>query len=177
MCSSDLGEWFLWEFPMAYWVESLGFDVSYISCLDTHSDPAGLLRAKGFLSVGHDEYYSIEMFNNLKAAIGQGVNVGFFSGNTCCGKIDPRPNSRGVANRVFSRVDFFGPADQAEYDRFPTMARLPHTSPSAGELVGARSVAPVTGGADWACSKPDHWIFEGTGMKAGDSIPGLVGWE
>ena len=23
----------------------------------------------------------------------------------------------------------------------------------------------------------EHWIFEGTGMKHGDSIPGLVGWE
>ena len=25
--------------------------------------------------------------------------------------------------------------------------------------------------------KPDHWLFAGTGMKAGDGIPGLVGWE
>ena len=24
---------------------------------------------------------------------------------------------------------------------------------------------------------PDHWIFDGTGMKKGDGIPGLVGWE
>src|SRR5881392_1236415 len=36
---------------------------------------------------------------------------------------------------------------------------------------------PVTGGADWVCAKPDHWLFEGTGMKHGDGIPGLVGWE
>ena len=26
-------------------------------------------------------------------------------------------------------------------------------------------------------TKPDHWMFAGTGMKKGDSIPGLVGWE
>jgi hypothetical protein len=24
---------------------------------------------------------------------------------------------------------------------------------------------------------PDHWIFEGTEMKKGEGIPGLVGWE
>jgi len=24
---------------------------------------------------------------------------------------------------------------------------------------------------------PDHWLFEGTGMKKGDSIKGLLGWE
>ena len=58
------GEWFLWEFPLAFWLESQGYDVTYISNLDTHADPRGLRRAKGFLSVGHDEYYTIEMFNN-----------------------------------------------------------------------------------------------------------------
>ena len=35
----------------------------------------------------------------------------------------------------------------------------------------------MTGGADWICAKPDHWLFAGTGMKQGDGIPGLVGWE
>src|SRR6266498_3299908 len=53
--STGSGEWFLWEFPLAYWLESRGYDVTYISNLDTHADPKGLLRAKGFLSVGHDE--------------------------------------------------------------------------------------------------------------------------
>ena len=27
------------------------------------------------------------------------------------------------------------------------------------------------------CDEPDHWVFEGTGMKRGEGIPGLVGWE
>ena len=26
-------------------------------------------------------------------------------------------------------------------------------------------------------TKPEHWIFAGTGMKKGECIPGLVGWE
>jgi hypothetical protein len=33
------------------------------------------------------------------------------------------------------------------------------------------------GGGDWTFTKPEHWIFEGTGVKKGDRIPGLVGWE
>ena len=57
------------------------------------------------------------------------------------------------------------------------MGLLPHISPSANELIGARSVSPITGGADWICSLPGHWIFENTGMKRGEGIPGLVGWE
>jgi len=42
---------------------------------------------------------------------------------------------------------------------------------------GARTVVPFNGGGDWTCAKPEHWLFEGTGMNKGDSIPGLVGWE
>ena len=34
------GEFLLWEFPLAYWMEQHGYDVTYISNLDTHSDPA-----------------------------------------------------------------------------------------------------------------------------------------
>ena len=43
--------------------------------------------------------------------------------------------------------------------------------------MGARTITPFNGGGDWIATKPAHWIFEGTGMKQGDSIPGLVGWE
>ncbi len=177
--STGSGEWFLWEFPVAYWLESLGYDVTYISNLDTHADPRGLLRAKGFLSVGHDEYYSIEMFENLKEVIVSGLNVAFLSGNTCCGRIQflEAPASHSGALRSFERVDAFAPADPEDLKRLPDMARLPHTSPNSNTLVGARNIAPFTGGADYICAAPDHWLFEGTGMKGGDAIPGLVGWE
>jgi hypothetical protein len=57
------------------------------------------------------------------------------------------------------------------------MNSLPHERPYANELVGAHSTGLVTGGADWACELPEHWLFAGTGMRKGDAIPGLVGWE
>ena len=175
--STGSGEFFLWEFPMVHWLEEHGYDVTYISNLDVHADPKNLARVRGFISIGHDEYYSMEMFNNLRGAINNGLNVGFFSGNVCCGRIDPRPSSSGVPNRIFSRIDFWGPRDEAEIKSFPTMGLLPHTSPNSNLLVGAGNVAPTTGGSDFICSMPDHWIFEGTGMKKGEGIPGLVGWE
>jgi len=57
------------------------------------------------------------------------------------------------------------------------MSSLKHERPYANELIGAHSTGPVTGGADWICTLPEHWIYEGTGMKVGDSIPGVIGWE
>jgi hypothetical protein len=164
------GEWLLWEFPLAYWMESLGCDVTYISNLDTHRDREGLRRGRGFLSVGHDEYWTIEMFENVRAAIAAGVNVAFLSGNAVCGRIlfDETLQS-------FERVGVFGPPGGTR--EFDQMSSLPHRRPYANELTGAHSTGPVTGGADWTCRLPDHWLFANTGMRAGDSIPGLVGWE
>jgi hypothetical protein len=175
--STGSGEWFLWEYPFAYWLESHGYDVTYVSNLDTHADAPGLRRVRGFLSVGHDEYYSLEMYQHLRQAIADGLSAGFFSGNSVCGRIDPRSNSQGAPNRVFGRVDYFGPRDEGMIRRFPTMAPFPYQSPHEGLLMGARNVPPCTGGADWVCVAPDHWLFAGTGMQRGDGIPGLVGWE
>lgn len=173
--STGSGEFLLWEFPLAFWLEQHGYDVTYISNLDTHREPAGLLRAKGFLSVGHDEYWSIDMFRNMQSAIQLGLNVAFLSGNAVCGRILFSADSRGNSNRVFERVGVFGPPGGTI--EFKSMKNLMHERPYANELMGAHSTGPVTGGADWTCALPDHWLFAGTGMKKGDGIPGLVGWE
>jgi hypothetical protein len=173
--SQGSGEFLLWEFPVAYWLEAHGYDVTYISNLDTHADPSTLLRARGLLSVGHDEYWTIDMFRNVESAVRSGVSVAFLSGNTCCGKIRLSPDRSGQRDRVFERVGVFGPP-QGTRD-FVAMPELPHDRPYAHELIGAHSTGPVTGGADWICVAPDHWLFAGTGMRHGDGIAGLVGWE
>jgi hypothetical protein len=176
--SQGSGEFLLWELPLAFWMEKAGYDVSYTGNVDTHADPKGLLRCKGWLSVGHDEYWSLDMFNHVKAAVAAGVNVAFLSGNTCCGVLAMLPSAAGVANRVISRIGQYGPIqDEAVKAGFPELRRLKHNGPNEATLIGARSTFPVTGGADWACANEKHWLFAGTGMKNGDAVPGLVGWE
>lgn len=175
--STGSGEFLLWEFPLAYWLEAQGCDVTYLSNLDTHADGDGLLRTKGFLSVGHDEYWSIEMFSHVQRAIRSGLNAAFLSGNSCYGRIEFGPDRQGRPERAFERVDLFGAATEHELKSFPEMREFPYVTPHGHTLMGAHSVAPVTGGADWICVRPEHWVFAGTGMKRGEGIPGLVGWE
>jgi hypothetical protein len=69
------------EYPMVRWLERNGYDVSYISGVDTASRGSELLNHKVFLSVGHDEYWSGEQRTNVENARAAGVNLGFFSGN------------------------------------------------------------------------------------------------
>ncbi len=168
--STGSGEFFLWEFPFVFWLEEHGYDVSYITNTDTHHDGPGLRRAKELLSVGHDEYWTGQMFTNVQAAVADGVSVGFFSGNAVCGKVRWAPMTR-----AFERIGVFGPPGGTI--EFAAMSGLAHERPYANELIGAHSTGPVTGGADWICVQPEHWVFAGTGMKAGEGIPGLVGWE
>jgi len=68
------GEFLLWECPLAFWMEKEGYDVSYTSNVDTHADGRGLLRAKAWLSVGHDECWSLDMFRHVQAARDAGVS-------------------------------------------------------------------------------------------------------
>jgi len=149
------GEFLLWEFPLAYWMEKKGYDVSYISNIDTHADRQGLLRAKGWLSVGHDEYWTQQMYDNVSHARDQGVSLAFLSGNSVSGLVYMNPSTDGTPHRVFGRVRTFGRA--------------------AAQLMGSSSYG--TGMGDWTVEKPEHWLFRGTGMKKGDSIPKLIGWE
>jgi hypothetical protein len=172
------GEFLLWEFPLAFWMERAGYDVSYISNVDTHADPATLARAKGWLSVGHDEYWSLEMYTHMSRAVKSGLNLAFFSGNSVCGVTPLLPSTDGRPNRVITRVGRYGSPQREEIEKgFPEEAEFTQNGPNEANLIGARSTYPVTGGGDWICRKPGHWLFAGTGMKEGDGIPGLVGWE
>jgi hypothetical protein len=149
------GEFLMTEFPLAFWLEQQGYDVTYISNVDTHADGEGLLRAKAFLSVGHDEYWTERMFDNVRKARDAGVSLAFLSGDSISGVVELLPSSDGRPNRVMRRA---GRGFQGEQD-----------------LMGATSYG--VGFADWTSDNPDHWAFEGTGMKKGDRVAQLVGWE
>ena len=164
------GEFLLWEFPLSYWLEQHGYDVSYISNVDTHADGPGLQRAKGFISVGHDEYWTRTMFDNVSAARDAGVNLAFLSANSVWGVVPLLPSSDDRPHRIIRREGVFLGEELGKRFGF----KYP-PGPDAGLLMGGR-MAGIDNGA-WTCANPEHWLFEGTGMKAGDGIEALVGWE
>ncbi|HWQ54497.1 MAG TPA: N,N-dimethylformamidase beta subunit family domain-containing protein [Bryobacteraceae bacterium] len=169
------GEFLLWEFPLCYWLESQGYDVTYCSNSDM-IDPAQILRAKVFLSIGHDEYWDLRQYDAALNAVRAGVTELYLSGNSVCGITPFQPSSDGRPNRIISRQGRYGGAteiENREFFKYP----FPMTGPNEALLMGARSPYPFNGGGDWIATKPDHWLFNGTGMKKGDGVPGLVGWE
>lgn len=172
--SQGSGEFLCWEFPCAFWLERAGYDVSYISNIDTHARPETFSRAKVMLSVGHDEYWSLQMYDNVRQAIANGLSVGFLSGNTCCFVAPLVPSQAGQPHRVFHRAGRYGGLMEVEKAQ---MGPFDLEGPNENLLIGARTISPFNGSGDWVVTKPDHWLFEGTGVKAGDRFRGLVGWE
>ena len=69
------------EFPMVEFLEQNGYDVSYMSGVDSDRSGALIKNHKVFISSGHDEYWSGNQRTNVQAARDAGVNLAFFSGN------------------------------------------------------------------------------------------------
>lgn len=170
------GEFLPLEFPLAYWLEQHGYDVAYCTNSDMISPDRGL-KCKAFLSVGHDEYWDIRQHDSVAKLRDAGVSLLFLSGNTCCWVSPFRASHDGRPDRILFRGGPYGGDHDHALHREKEHGPFPERGPDEGLLMGARNVRPVNGGGDWIVVKPDHWIFEGTGVKAGDRIPGLIGWE
>jgi len=151
------GEFFAWQYPFVFWAEKNGYDITYISNMTLHEKgPEVLTRASGFLSVGHDEYWTDDMYRNAMAARDQGVSMGFFCGNSVYGRFQLDADGKGIQNVRFRRNGKLKDKDLM--------------GSGSGEDSGI-------GGGNWKVKDAGHWAFRGTGMKDGDAIEALVGWE
>jgi hypothetical protein len=169
------GEFLYWEFPLCFWLEQHGYDVTYCSNRDMVTPERGM-ACRTFLSVGHDEYWDLRQYHSVQRMIDSGVNALFLSGNSVCFVSPFTDSSDGRPARRISRAGRYGGLNAAE--AAIGMGPYPiEDAPSENQLIGARTTIPFDGCGDWVVTRPEHWIFEGTGMKQGDFIPGLVGWE
>jgi hypothetical protein len=156
------------EYGMLRWLEHEGYDVTYITDVDTHEDAGRLLRGKGYLSVGHDEYWSERMRTNVIQARGAGVSLGFFGANYLYWAVDLLPDSGGNPNRTIALVD---PTKSCTF----TCMGEPEQGLTGGNWVGS---VPTNGDIVIDDDVPlDHWAFANTGLEVGNVIPGLIGAE
>ena len=172
---------------MAAYLESLGYDVTYSTNVDTHSRASELLIHKGFLSIGHDEYWSLEMRQNVTAARDAGVNLAFFSADQIDWQIRFEPSAiTGAANRTIvaykelAATEDPDAANPSTYPLITTKFRLPHGNllgQPEEELCGNQDngADPVDG--DIVVTNPSNWVFANTGLVNGGTIPGVLGYE
>ena len=80
---ADVGLYEIYQLPFLRWAEASGVTFDVCSSLDLHVNPRILDGYRLFVSLGHDEYWSLEMRDQVEAFIAAGGNAVFFSANTC----------------------------------------------------------------------------------------------
>jgi hypothetical protein len=172
------GNFMNWEIEMVRWLERSGYDVTYATNIDTHTNAAMLRNSKAFLSVGHDEYWSKAMLDGVTAARDAGVSLGFFGANPLGWQIRLEPSAGGVANRIITcykdaTVDPVQGATTTVEWANPLLSRPEQI------LAGTQFTSQLTWGqnAGYVVSNSSNWVYAGTGFRDGDVVPGLVGYE
>jgi hypothetical protein len=177
-----------WELPFVKWAESNGFVIDYAVNSDLEFHPEMLKSYRLVLSVGHDEYWSAPMRDNLEQFIAEGGNVAFFSGNTCCWQV--RSEDEGRALTCWKQWYNVDPLFRQGDHRLLSTAWSHHlVERPENQLTGVgflwggyhRSHGQfMDGPASFIVHRPDHWLFEGTDLKQGDRFGGsdtIVGYE
>lgn len=88
------------EADAIHWMERQGYDVSYISDIDLHEDPAQLLHHRVYISIGHDEYWTKEMRDGVENARDHGVSLAFLEANAIYWQIRLEPDAAGHKDRI-----------------------------------------------------------------------------
>jgi hypothetical protein len=166
-----------WDARFIRWLLRNGYAPEFCTDLDLHADSALGSRYRLLLSVGHDEYWTEVMRNRMEDFVAGGGNLAFFGANLCWWRIHLVDDGAAMVCHQG------GPQGALDHWWPPTGAGRPEDA-----LTG---VSYRHGGGWWdgprdssgfVVQEPDHWVFAGTGLQAGqafgkDSSPPLVGYE
>ena len=170
------GDFLYFELPFLVFAERSGHQLGYATDIDLHADPHLLDGARAVVTLGHDEYWSADMRNNVVRARDSGANLAFLGGNEIYRHMRLEPSPLGP-NRV--EIDYksfhedptsnIDPTDTTQEWRTP-----PNPRPESVILGNMYQCNPVS--ADMVVAAPDSWLLNGI-VAPGQRLPGMVGNE
>jgi len=155
-------------------IERLGLDVAYTTDVDMQEHRDQLRRHKVVVSLGHDEYWSLQKRDAVEAARGHGVNLMFRGPNAVYWRIRLEPSTLGpnrleVNYRTASDDPLFGKDDA----QVTTLWRSP-PKPRAESMLTGVMFSCIGAKNDGVVSDASSWVFAGTDVQKGSHIPDLV---
>ena len=177
-----------WEAPFVAWAENNGYELEYASNMDLELRPEILRNYRLVLSVGHDEYWSAPMRDNLEKFIADGGNAAFFSGNSVCWQVRWEAGDHALTcwKQWFNQDPLYS---QKDHRLLSTLWSHHLVKRPENELTGVgflhggyhRSHGQfMDGKGSYTVHRPDHWVFAGTNLKRKDEFGGkdtIVGYE
>lgn len=167
-----------WVASMVIRAERLGIPLAYLTNIDIDADEDALSGAVGYVSIGHDEYWTPTMRDRVVSARDSGTNLAFTGANTMYWRIRLAGRPTGPNRLVIGyRSDAF--ADPARTVAPPTTTARFRDSPyprAENQVTGTQyECFPVD--ADYRIVSPGWWGFRGTGVARGERFEHLVGDE
>src|SRR5215211_1760324 len=179
------GNFMVWDFPLIRWMESQGYDMTYVTNVDLESNANVLNGHRVFVNTGHDEYYSDGMRTRLQNGIDSGVNMAFFGANNIYHRTTWGSNSAGAPLRRVHTDKGTLPGSTTVEWRFLSPAQPENA------ILGVMENGVATS-RPFLVSDASHWIYAGTGLTTytgsgttgvvtsgpgQNALPGLVGYE
>jgi len=176
------GHVLVWTYTMLRFLEEQGYNVTYSTNNAVALGLTNLLNYKGFVSAGHDEYWSQAERKKLEDAIASGVSAAFFGGNDIYRQVRNYPDLQGRAARWMAGYD--NPPLDSIQTKGPlgvSLAtgqwRLPAINDPEDKILVSMYNAINYRNQNLIVKNTGHWVFTGTGLQEGDAIPGILGYE
>jgi hypothetical protein len=164
------------ELPLISLAEERGLDITYVTDIDLDQQPDLALRHRAVLSLGHDEYYTTKMYDALEAARDHGVNLAFFGANAVYRRIRLEPGADGTpGRRMVNYRSVKDPAVKSDPKDATVDWRDPPLLRPEVRLIGIMYECAATG--SMTIVDPENWVFEGTHVRRGAVMRGLIGSE
>ena len=155
-----------------------GIPLSYFTNVDLDQHPGALDGAHGYVSMGHDEYWTPAMRKAVEAARRGGTNLAFLGANTMYWRIRLEDRATGPARlQVGYRSDAVLDPLRATRPTEATSRFRDQPAPEPEQAVTGMMYECYPVDAAYVVASPTWWGFRGTSVRAGDRFDGLVGPE
>jgi hypothetical protein len=164
------------EFPLVYFAESYGLNVTYWTDTDLDQHRDLLASHQALITLGHDEYWSAGMRSAVTDAENHGVNLAFLGANAMYQQVRLQPSPLGPDRQM---VDFKDAGADPLNGKDNAAVTVPWRDPPVndpessviGELFECNPAAPASAVVVDASS----WLFADTGIRNGDTFARLIG--
>lgn len=172
---SGAGDFLALEYPLVYWAEEHGLDVTYWTDVTFAEHPNLLLDHKALVTLGHDESWTMSERNGVLKALHAGVNIMFLGATPILRHVRLQPSPLGPDRE---EVDYRDPQLDPIYPKDPlaatgnTFAQPPDNMPAseieADSYMGYGLDDPMV------VTDASAWPWAGTGVANGTQLPGVI---
>jgi hypothetical protein len=171
---ATLYDFYYWAVPLFQWCAMMGIPFDVCTAVDLHVGLDLFVNYALVISVGHDEYWSDAMRQNLAAYLGQGGNAAFFSGNTCWWQVRFTDQCATMVCYKDGNLDPVGPDSPFTTTNWYLVQNNPlgpeNTTTGVSYRNGGGIIYPPSPMLPFEATNVTNWVMDGTGLVVGDTF-------